>query len=61
MGSDASVPFSDDTSETDSDKDKALPPLRVYDARFKIPAQSNLGQLMVAKGKELTKQKTNKE
>lgn len=24
--------------------------LRVYDARFKIPAQSNLGQLMAAKG-----------
>ena len=32
----------------------------MYDARFKIPAQSNLGQLMVAKGKELTKKDKDK-
>ena len=57
LGSDASVAFSDNDSETDSDKDKNTAPLRVYDARFKIPAQSNLGQLMVAKGKDLTKNK----
>ena len=52
-----SVHFSDEDSETDSEKDKHVPPIRVYDCQYKIPAQSNLGQLMVAKGKELTKNK----
>ena len=37
-------------------------PIRVYDARFKIPAQSNIGQLMSAKNSsELTKGQTSKE
>ena len=37
-------------------------PIRVYDARFKIPAQSNIGQLMSAKNSaELNKGQTNKE
>jgi len=35
--------------------------IRVYDARFKIPAQSNLGQLMTAKGRDLTKSQSNKQ
>ena len=48
-GSEASVGFSD-ASDSDEVQDKAVAPLRVYDARFKIPAQSNLGQLMLAKG-----------
>lgn len=37
-------------------------PIRVYDARFKIPAQSNIGQLMSAKNSaELNKGQSNKE
>jgi hypothetical protein len=44
-----SVGFSDG-SDSDEIQDKAAAPLRVYDARFKIPAQSNLGELMLAKG-----------
>jgi len=35
--------------------------LRVYDARFEIPAQSNLAQIMIAKGKDLAGNKTAKQ
>jgi len=43
-----------DFSDASSDSEEAAPPvIRIYDARFKIPAQSNLGQLMAAKGNDL--------
>jgi len=41
---------SDVTSSSSSEEeDLTDQPVRVYDARFKIPAQSNIGQLMSAK------------
>ena len=44
------------------DDDNTNQPIRVYDARFKIPAQSNIGQLMSAKNSsELNKGQSNKE
>jgi len=47
-------------SSEDDDLNNA--PIRVYDARFKIPAQSNIGQLMSAKNSaELNKGQSNKE
>jgi len=48
--SEQTVDFSDDSEE---EEEQPLPKLRIYDARFKIPAQSNLGQLMAAKGNDL--------
>ena len=49
---DKSVAFSDASSESLSDEEKQAAPLRVYDARFKIPAHNTLGELMKAKGKD---------
>ena len=50
------------SSESDDGPDISDQPIRVYDARFKIPAQSSIGQLMSAKNSaELTKGHTNKE
>ena len=54
-----SVSFSSDSSE---EPDLSDQPVRVYDARFKIPAQSNIGQLMSAKNSnDLTKGQTSKQ
>ena len=56
-------PSSDSESlEMSSEEEVDTGPIRVYDARFKIPAQSNIGQLMSAKNSaELNKQQSNKE
>ena len=44
------------SSDSDEGPDLDDQPIRVYDARFKIPAQSNIGQLMSAKNSaELSK------
>ena len=44
------------SSDSDEGPDLYDQPIRVYDARFKIPAQSNIGQLMSAKNSaELSK------
>ena len=43
------------SSESSEEEDKGPELIRIYDARFKIPAQSNLGQLMAAKGNDLLK------
>jgi len=54
-----SVVMSSESSEEEDLGDQAI---RVYDARFKIPAQSNLGQLMSAKNStELTRVQSNKQ
>ena len=54
-----SVAFS---SESDEELDLNDQPIRVYDARFKIPAQSNIGQLMSAKNSaDLTRTQSNKQ
>ena len=43
-------------SSSEEEEDFGDQPIRVYDARFKIPAQSNIGQLMSAKNSaDLTK------
>ena len=48
------------SSDTEEEEDKGPEIIRIYDARFKIPAQSNLGQLMAAKGNDLQKGQSNK-
>lgn len=57
--------MSAESDETLSEEDMEAPDedhvIRVYDARFKIPAQSNLGQLMTAKGSELNQGLQNKD
>ena len=52
-----------DMISSDSDPEPDLEQtIRVYDARFKIPAQSNIGQLMAAKNSsELTKGQSSKQ
>ena len=50
---------SSSSSDEEPDIDQ---PIRVYDARFKIPAQSNIGQLMSAKNSaDLTRSQSNKQ
>ena len=50
------------TSSSDDEPDVEDQPIRIYDARFKIPAQSNIGQLMSAKNSaELSKGQSSKE
>lgn len=49
------------SSESEEEPDMTDQPIRVYDARFKIPAQSNIGQLMSAKSSaDLTRTQNNK-
>ena len=55
--SEETVLSSESSEEQDLDQ-----PIRVYDARFKIPAQSNIGQLMSAKNSaDLTRTQSNKQ
>ena len=58
VGSEQSGSESGSESEEEETTDQ---PLRVYDARFKIPAQSNLGQLMANKGTDMGKTQLDKQ